>query len=87
MFALIYDEHELEKPEKKVLSTHRTRETAEAALEKRKKELGREVWECNTRIVWIEKKVKKGETVIAKEYANWKPGEDVPFGETHSDTD
>jgi hypothetical protein len=40
MFALIYDTHELDKPFKRVLSVHRTRETAERALEKRMARLG-----------------------------------------------
>jgi hypothetical protein len=41
MFALIYDTHELDKPFKRVLSVHRTRETAERALEKRMARLGK----------------------------------------------
>jgi hypothetical protein len=35
MFALIYDTHELDKPFKRVLSVHKTRETDEQALGKR----------------------------------------------------
>ena len=74
MFALIYDEHRLERPQKKVLSVHASRGNAELALEKRKKELGRKVWECHTRIVWVEKKVATGDTVGPGEYATWRPG-------------
>ncbi len=48
MYALIYDEHMLDKPQKKVISIHDSREDADVALEERKKELGRKVYECNT---------------------------------------
>jgi hypothetical protein len=71
MYALIYDEHDLVKPKKKVISVHKSRDTAETALEKRKKKLGKKVWECNTRIVWT----------------TWRPGEPIPAGEMYSDTD
>ena len=87
MYALIYDEHDLANAKKKVLSVHKTRETAENALEKRKKKLGRSVQECNTRIVWIEKTIKAGESVKPGEYDTWRSGEDVPHGEMYSDTD
>ena len=39
MYALIYDEHDLVKPKKKVISVHKSRDTAETALEKRKKKV------------------------------------------------
>lgn len=87
MYALIYDEHILEKPQKKVISVHESREEADTALEVRKKELGRTVYECNTRIVWIEKKVKSGDTVGPDEYDTWRPGEAIPEGEVHDDSD
>ncbi len=87
MYALIYDEHDLANAKKKVLSVHKTRETAENALEKRKKKLGRSVQECNTRIVWIEKTIKAGENVQPGEYDTWRSGENVPHGEMYSDTD
>ena len=87
MYALIYDEHDLSKEKKFVLSLHGTRESAETALEDRKKELGKKVQECNTRIVWIEKDVKAGGYVSSGQYANWRPGENIPHGEMHSDTD
>lgn len=87
MYALIYDEHDLANTKKQVVSVHKTRETAENALEKRKKELGRSVQECNTRIVWIEKTIKAGENVQPGEYDTWRSGEKVPHGEMYSDTD
>jgi len=87
MYALIYDEHDLAQPLKKIISVHDSRDVAETALEKRKQELGRKVWECNTRIVWIDGDVKAGETVKPGEYSTWRPGEEIPEGETHSDTD
>ena len=87
MYALIYDEHMLDKPQKKVISIHDSREDADIALEERKKELGKKVWECNTRIVWIEKEAKSGDTVGPGEYDVWRPGEDIPEGETHADSD
>jgi len=87
MYALIYDEHDLNEIQKFVLSLHETRKKAETALEDRKKELGRKVQECNTRIVWIEGDIKAGENVTPGQFANWRPGEDVPHGEMYSDTD
>jgi len=87
MYALIYDEHDLANPKKYVLSVHKNRETAEKALEKRKKKMGRSIQECNTRIVWIEKIIKAGDNVKPGEYDTWCSGEDVPHGEMYSDTD
>ena len=87
MHALIYDEHQLDKPQKKVISVHNSREDANNALEIRKKELGRKVYECNTRIVWIEKQVKSGDMVGPGEYVTWRPGEDIPEGEVYADSD
>jgi hypothetical protein len=87
MFALIYDTHELDKPRKKVISVHKSRETAEKALEKRKKQLGKSTLECNTRIVWIDRTIHTGDMVIDKDFSTWRPGEKIPYGETHSDTD
>jgi hypothetical protein len=81
MYALIYDEHNLERPRKAVISVHDSRKAAEVALEKRKKRLGKKVWECNTRIVWVEKRIRKGDTVGPGEYENWRPGEPIPEGE------
>jgi len=87
MYALIYDEHQIEKPQKKVISVHNSRETADIALEKRKKKLGRKVWECNTRIVWVERKLAARDFVGPGEYETWRPGEEIPEGETHADSD
>jgi len=87
MYALIYDEHQLDKPLKKVISVHASREEADSALEKRKEELGRKVWECNTRIVWIEKNINAGDVVKPGEFDTWRPGEDVPEGEIYADSD
>jgi hypothetical protein len=87
MYALIYDEHRLDRPEKRVISIHRRRDTAEDALEKRQKKLGRTVTECNTRVVWVKKAVRAGETVGPGEYETWRPGEPVPEGEVVGDSD
>jgi hypothetical protein len=87
MYALIYDEHRPDEPQKKVISVHRSRQTAEKALDKRRLRLGRKIWECNTRIVWVEKNVAAGDYVRPSEFDTWRPGEVVPEGETHSDTD
>lgn len=87
MYVLIYDEHFLDRPEKKILSTHKSRDEAETALEERKKELGRRVWECHTRVVWVEKETHAGDTVGPGEYDTWRPGEDIPPGELYPDSD
>ncbi|MEN8246826.1 MAG: hypothetical protein ABFS43_18210 [Thermodesulfobacteriota bacterium] len=87
MFALIYDKHQSDRPFKKVISVYNSRENAEIALEERKKELGREVWECHTRIVWLEKQIDTGEVVGPGEYCTWGPDEKIPEGEIHSDSD
>jgi hypothetical protein len=87
MYALIYDEHRLGEPQKKVISVHESRQVAEVALERRRAELGRRVWECNTRIVWVEKDTAAGDFLNPSEYDAWRTGEEIPEGETHSDTD
>ena len=87
MFALIYDEYDLQRPKKKVISVHRYRETAEKALEKRQRDLGRSVEECNTRIVWVKGRVSKGSYLTAPNFETWRPGEKIPVGEKYSDTD
>jgi hypothetical protein len=87
MYTLIYDEHDLEKPYKKVLSVHKNREAAEIALQKRMQKLGRRVWDCHTRIVWTESNVKPGELLAPNKFSTWRPGETVPVGELYSDTD
>ena len=87
MYALIYDEHQLDRPQKRVISVHDNRGAADIALEKRKEELGRKVYECNTRIVWVERELAAGDFVGPGEYDAWRPGEDIPEGETHADSD
>lgn len=87
MYALIYDEHNLDKPMKKVISVHDSRKEAEQALESRKKKLGRKVWECNTRVVWIEGEIYAGNSVKPGQYSTWRKGETIPEGELYSDTD
>jgi len=87
MYALIYDEHKLDQPLKKVISLHRTRSAAEDALERRQRKLHRRGWDCNTRIVWLEKRVKNGEFVRTADFETWRPGEYIPEGERYSDTD
>jgi hypothetical protein len=87
MYALIYDEHQLDRPRKKVISIHRRRDTAESALKQRMKKLGRSVADCNTRIVWVEKSVRAGDTVGPGEYDSYRAGEDVPLGDVFADSD
>jgi hypothetical protein len=87
MFALIYDTHELNRPFKMVLSLHKSRKTAERALKKRMVRLGKKVTDCNTRIVWLNEKVTPGFGVTEKAFSTWRPGEPIPYGETHSDGD
>jgi hypothetical protein len=87
MYALIYDTHELDHAHKRIVSVHKSRETAERALEMRKKKLGKKIWECDTRIVWLTSRFKAGDTVTVKDFSNWRPGEPVFHGETHSDSD
>ena len=87
MYTLIYDEHNLTKPLKKVLSIHKNREAAEIALQNRLQKLGRRIWECHTRIVWTESNVKPGEFITPGQFSTWRPGESIPEGELYSDTD
>lgn len=87
MYALIYDEFEPLMREKKVISVHKTRETAERALEKRQRKLGKRVWECNTRIVWVYSPVHSGDTITPDSFDTWAPGEKIPGEELEPDTD
>ncbi len=50
MYALIYDEFDPAKREKRVISVHKTRVTAEKALTKRQHKLGKRVWDCKMEI-------------------------------------
>ncbi|MGA7876469.1 MAG: hypothetical protein WCA08_12475 [Desulfoferrobacter sp.] len=87
MYALIYDEHDLMKPRKQVVSIHETREEAEEALDNRRKELHRSIEKCNTRIVWANCKVRRGDYLTVADFETWRPGEKIPEGELYSDTD
>lgn len=87
MYALIYDEYDLSKPRKKVISVHKSRETAEKALAQRMKKLGKRVWECNTRIVWTKTKIAAGDVIATGDFDTWRPGETIPVGERYMDSD
>ena len=87
MYALIYDEFDPAEREKKVISLHKTRETADRALKKRQLTLGRRVWECNTRIVWVYDRVHAGDKLTAKSFDTWAPGEEIPMGDRVPDGD
>jgi hypothetical protein len=87
MYALIYDEFDPAKCEKNVISVHKARETAEKALKKRQHKLGKRVWECNTRIVWVQSQVHKGDTITPNSFDTWAPGEKIPEGDRVPDGD
>jgi len=87
MYALIYDRHNHSKPLKEVISIHNSRKSAEIALENRLKRLKRRIWDCHTRIVWVNGKIKTGEFISHKNFSNWRPGEVIPWGELYSDSD
>ncbi len=87
MYALIYDEHDSDNPKKQVISVHRTREGAEKALRERQKDLRRRVWECNARVVWVDRRVKPGDLLLPGTFSTWRPGEKIPEGELYPDTD
>lgn len=63
MYALIF----LEKNEKKVISIHASRKDAERGLKKRQEALGKDAWECQTRIIWTDQAVQPGDVITAKE--------------------
>lgn len=87
MFALIFDTRDVDNPFKRVISVHHARETAERALAKRMARLKKTVEECDTRIVWLKERAKTGDWVPENTCSTWRPGEPIPYGETHSDTD
>jgi hypothetical protein len=87
MYALIYDEFDPANREKKVVSVHKTRKTAEKALTVRQKRLGRRVWECHTRVVWVKKRIRKGDTITPTSFDTWAPGEKIPASEQVPDGD
>ncbi|WP_299983654.1 hypothetical protein [Desulfobacula sp.] len=87
MYALIYDDHNLDQSQKKVISAHGTRDESDKALIQRQNELGRKVYECNTRIVWTDKAVAANDVLETGEFVTWHPYEDIPEGELNSDSD
>ena len=88
MYALIYDEFDPKKREKRVVSVHETRGTAEEALDKRQQELGKRVWECNTRIVWIkEGQFRDGDQITPDSFETWAPDEEIPASDQVPDGD
>ena len=87
MYALIYDEFDPSQREKEVISVHKTRENAEKALENRQRKLGRRVWECNTRIVWVYEQVRAGNTIKPSAFDTWAQGEAIPAGDRVPDGD
>lgn len=87
MFALIYDEFKPDEREKRIISLHKTRQTAERALAKRQLEMGKRVWDCNTRIVWLNTSAKAGETVTPDLFSKWAPDEPIPQSERVPDSD
>jgi hypothetical protein len=87
MYALIYDDHNLDQSLKKVISVHRTRDESDKALTQRQNKLGRRVYDCNTRIVWTDKAVAAGEVINISEFVTWRSDEDIPEGELNSDSD
>jgi hypothetical protein len=87
MYALIYDEFDPAKLEKRIISVHKTRETAEKALNKRQRKLAKKVWECHTRIVWIYDRVHQGDSITPNSFDTWAPGEKIPEGDRVPDGD
>ena len=87
MYALIYDDFDLAKTEKEVISLHKSRAAAEKALMKRQRKLSKRVWECHTRIVWVQDRVKAGDYITANSLETWAPGEVIPEGDRVPDGD
>jgi hypothetical protein len=87
MSALIFDKFDPAKREKKVLSVHKTRKTAETALQKRQHRLGKRVWECNTRIVRVYEWVRRGDSITPSSFDTWAPNEKIPQGDRVPDGD
>jgi hypothetical protein len=87
MYALIYDNQNPAQLLKQVISVHRSRKTAENALFKRMKRLNKRVWECYTRIVWVDGKVKTNDLLNPSMFSAWRKGEKIPWGELYSDCD
>lgn len=87
MYALIYDEFDPAKHEKEVISVHKTRKTAEKALEKRMRKLRKRVWECDTRIVWLYDRVRTGDHHTPNSFDTWAPHEEIPERDKCADGD
>ena len=87
MYALIYDDFNPAIRDKKVISVHHAREDAENALKNRQRELGKRVWECHTRIVWVYDRVHKGHTITPDMFDTWAPNEKIPEGDRVPDGD
>lgn len=87
MYALIYDELDLSKRDKKVISLHPDRKNAEYALARRRDDLGKKILECHTRIVWLHNEVNPGETVTPNLFDTWAPDEEIPESEKVPDGD
>ncbi|MBN1225599.1 MAG: hypothetical protein JXA79_01285 [Deltaproteobacteria bacterium] len=87
MYALIYDSFDLSKSEKEVISLHRRRESAEKALMKRQRDLGKRVWECYTRIVWVRDQIKAGDYITSDCFETWAPDEKIPESDKVPDGD
>jgi hypothetical protein len=87
MFALIYDEFDPANRKKEVVSVHRTRAAAETALTKRQQQLGKRVWECKTRIVWVYGQIHSGDSITPDDFGTWAPDEKIPAGDRVPDVD
>jgi len=77
MFALIYDEFEPTKRQKKIVSVHKSRKTAEKVQSKRRKKLGLGFLEDHTRIVWVEDRVRTGDTITPDRFDTLSPDEEI----------
>jgi len=56
-------------------------------LPKRQNDLGKSVYECNTRVDWTDKVVAANDVLDTSEFVTWRSDEDIPEGEINSDED
>jgi hypothetical protein len=77
MYALIYDEFDPKKRNKKIVSVHKTRKTAEKVQAKRRKKLGLGFLKDHTRIVWVEDRVRTGDTITPDRFDTLSPDEEI----------